>query len=58
MLLTGLAFAALLPSSLFIYAASIEGQDDPTVQLDAATVIGSGQGSVDSFLGIPFAHPP
>ncbi|KAI0793614.1 carotenoid ester lipase [Fomes fomentarius] len=58
MLLTALAFAALVPPSLIINAASVKGQEDPTLQLDAATVVGTRNGSVDSFLGIPFAHPP
>ena len=31
---------------------------EPTVQLDRATVIGSTNGSVTSYMGIPFAEPP
>ena len=31
---------------------------DPTVRLDHATVFGIGDGSVERFLGIPYAQPP
>ncbi|KAI0793609.1 carotenoid ester lipase precursor [Fomes fomentarius] len=39
-------------------AFATDGPIAPTVRLDAATVVGSQNGSVDSFLGIPFAQPP
>ncbi len=39
-------------------AVTTDGPIAPTVQLDAATVVGTRNGSVDSFLGIPFAQPP
>ncbi|KAI0793612.1 carotenoid ester lipase precursor [Fomes fomentarius] len=49
--------SALLYFSL-TRAVTADGSTAPTVQLDAATVIGTQNGSVDSFLGIPFAQPP
>lgn len=36
----------------------IASRVEPTVILDSAVVTGVASGSVDSFLGIPFAAPP
>ncbi|KAI0793611.1 carotenoid ester lipase precursor [Fomes fomentarius] len=52
-----IVLTALLYSSL-TGAVKTDGSTAPTVQLDAATVVGTQNGSVDSFLGIPFAQPP
>ncbi|KAI0351054.1 alpha/beta-hydrolase [Trametes cingulata] len=50
-----LAACSLLVFALGSQAAALSA---PTVTLDAATVIGKTNGSVTSFLGIPFAEPP
>ncbi len=52
-----IVISALLYSSL-TGAITADGSTAPTVQLDTATVVGTQSGSVDSFLGIPFAQPP
>ncbi|KAI0681827.1 carotenoid ester lipase precursor [Earliella scabrosa] len=53
MLLTGLVLSAT--ALLHIpFASALE--DGPTVRLDEATVIGTRRGSVESYLGIPFAQ--
>ena len=38
------------------YARSTKGE--ASIRLDQATVIGTVNSSVESFLGIPYAHPP
>lgn len=45
---------------LLLYAAVVAGAATnlPTVKLNGATVIGTSDGSVTQFLGIPFAEPP
>ncbi len=57
----------MFPSSLtslitlalsFAPLASFAGDASPTVQLDQATVYGTTDGSVTSYLNIPFAEPP
>ena len=50
---------ALLSLSLSLrrYAA-VRGDMPPTVQLDQATVYGTTNGSITSYLNIPFAEPP
>ncbi len=58
MLFTRIALAALLQYPFSSYRTSVQDHNDPTAQLGAANVIGSRNGSIDSFLGIPFAHPP
>ncbi len=48
-------FMGLLLSSLhFSFASDVR----PQVQLDGATLIGTVIGSVENFLGIPYAEPP
>lgn len=46
--------------TLLLYAAVVAGAatHSATVKLDGATVIGTSNGSVTQFLGIPFAEPP
>ncbi|KAI0352094.1 carotenoid ester lipase precursor [Trametes cingulata] len=46
---------SLLCASAF---ATVYADNSTTVQLDGATVIGTTDGVVDQFLGIPFAQPP
>ncbi|KAI0793620.1 carotenoid ester lipase precursor [Fomes fomentarius] len=58
MLFSRIALAALLQYPFSSYRASIQEHDDPTVQLGPATVVGTRNGSIDSFLGVPFAQPP
>ncbi|KIK74538.1 hypothetical protein PAXRUDRAFT_19776 [Paxillus rubicundulus Ve08.2h10] len=49
----------LLAGSLVSASASSYGKrSSPTVTLDSATVTGISSGSVNQFLGIPFAQPP
>ncbi|KIK74848.1 hypothetical protein PAXRUDRAFT_174497 [Paxillus rubicundulus Ve08.2h10] len=49
----------LLVGSLVGASASSYGErSSPTVTLDSATVTGISSGSVNQFLGIPFAQPP
>ena len=36
----------------------VSSEDSPAVQLDNGTFVGTSDGSVDKFLGIPFAKPP
>lgn len=46
--------------TLLLYAATVAGAaiKSPTVTLDGATVVGTSDGTVTQFLGIPFAQPP
>ncbi|KAL1742048.1 Alpha/Beta hydrolase protein [Schizophyllum fasciatum] len=48
----------LLLSALGASASPLAERAPPTVTLDGATVTGAASGSVDKFLGIPFAEPP
>lgn len=51
---------ALLLKSLF-YAAPLAlaaASTLPTVTLDEGTIVGTSDGFLDQFLGIPFAQPP
>ncbi|KAI0373606.1 alpha/beta-hydrolase [Pilatotrama ljubarskyi] len=50
--------AYVLVASAFAIACGAAAAPRPTVTLDSATVIGKTNGSVTSFLGIPFAEPP
>ena len=60
MLLTTFALSALLQSSLVAGAAiSLSARSTSvTATLSSATVTGISNGTVDQFLGIPFAQPP
>jgi hypothetical protein len=42
----------------FVAARSLHRRTAPTVTLDTATVTGVAAGSVNEWLGIPFALPP
>ncbi len=46
--------------TLLLYAAAVAGAAAAlaAVKLDGATVIGTSDGTVTKFLGIPFAEPP
>ena len=55
MLLTGLVLSA---TALLQVPFTSALEDGPTIRLDAATVIGTRRGSVESYLGIPFAQSP
>ncbi|EIW81564.1 carotenoid ester lipase precursor [Coniophora puteana RWD-64-598 SS2] len=50
--------APLLAVAALAGASPLAKRADPTVKLDNATVTGSASGSVNKFLGIPFAQPP
>jgi acetylcholinesterase len=53
------ALLLLLAASLVGASASSYGErSSPTVTLNSATVTGISFGSVNQFLGIPFAQPP
>lgn len=56
-----LEIAAIVLQAYVAVASSsphIASRAGPTVTLDSAVVTGVASGSVDSFLGIPFAAPP
>ncbi len=53
-----LPIGLLLSSLDFSFASDVRPPAGVQVQLDAATVIGTTNGSVESFLGVPYAHPP
>ncbi|RDX41370.1 alpha/beta-hydrolase [Lentinus brumalis] len=53
-----LPIGLLLSSLDFSFASDVLPHAGVQVQLDAATVIGTTNGSVESFLGVPYAHPP
>ena len=41
------------------FFAGVSSRDDaPQVYIDHATIVGKTNGTVDSFLGIPYAQPP
>lgn len=46
--------------TILLYAAAVAGAaiKPATVKLDGATVVGTSDGTVTQFLGIPFAQPP
>lgn len=57
----GFTVTIMLPSgSVLLAFLSILGRvrAAPTVTLDNATVTGAASGSINSFLGIPYAQPP
>ncbi|TFK91448.1 carotenoid ester lipase precursor [Polyporus arcularius HHB13444] len=60
MLLSSTDLLAFLHSWLFLgsYAPTIPTHNSPHVELDHATLLGRANGSVESFLGIPYAQPP
>ena len=59
MQLTDLFLSALHAYTfLFPTNSSFEVVNEPTVKLDSATIIGTRTGSIDKFLGIPYAQPP
>ena len=59
MLLTTFFLSALLQSWLVSGASVVLPRaSNPTVTLSKATVVGTVNGSVESYLGIPFAQPP
>jgi acetylcholinesterase len=43
---------------VFLVSAALLSLAIPTVKLDSAVVTGVTEGSIDKFLGIPFALPP
>ena len=58
MVTTGAVLSALLIYPLLTHSALIHDDVVPEVRLDAGTVVGTRNGSVDGFLGIPFAQSP
>ncbi|RDX42796.1 carotenoid ester lipase precursor [Lentinus brumalis] len=58
--LSGTSVLVALLSWLFLWNRRIPGLGDrtPHVQLDRATLLGRANGSIESFLGIPYAQPP
>ncbi|TFK88169.1 carotenoid ester lipase precursor [Polyporus arcularius HHB13444] len=58
MILLSAVLLSLLRLSLGSATCATKRQTSPTVQLDRATVVGTVNGSVESFLGIPYAQPP
>ncbi|KAI0794098.1 carotenoid ester lipase precursor [Fomes fomentarius] len=58
MLLTTFVLPTLLQCWLVYGATTSVKRSGPSVKLDKATVVGTSTGSVESFLGIPFAQPP
>ncbi|KAI0741844.1 carotenoid ester lipase precursor [Daedaleopsis nitida] len=57
-ILTTLALSPLLLNAVLVYGSSLADRGDHSVQVDGATVTGTVNGSVESFLGIPYAQPP
>jgi len=55
---TGLMFTQLLTTFVFCASLVATAPTLTTVKLDGATVSGKASGSVQEFLGIPFAQPP
>jgi len=55
---TGLMFTQLLTTFVFCVSLVATAPTLTTVKLDGATVSGKASGSVQEFLGIPFAQPP
>ncbi|KAI0794097.1 carotenoid ester lipase precursor [Fomes fomentarius] len=58
MLLNTFLLSTLLQFGLVYGAATLPRQNAPSVKLDKASVLGTTTGTVESFLGIPFAKPP
>ncbi|RPD58847.1 carotenoid ester lipase precursor [Lentinus tigrinus ALCF2SS1-7] len=51
-------FPLLLQILIALNAIALPTQSGPSVHLDQATVTGTTNGSLDTFLGIPYAQPP